>query len=83
MFNVMVKDGQGRQLQCGGLKTAVKQAKQLLGCKKSDLMFITVATQSGEGFDAYLFDGRQADAAYWIAAIKPTTEVLASGQVPQ
>lgn len=82
-FNVMVKNGQGVQLQCGSVKTAVKQATRLLGCKKSTLNFLSIATASGEGFDVYLFDNRQADEAYWLAALKPTTEVLASGLVPQ
>lgn len=82
-FSVMVKDGRGVKLQTGGMKNTVKQAVRILGCKKSDLHFITVATASGEGFDAYLFDGSKADTAYWLAAIKPTTEVLASGAVPQ
>lgn len=81
-FNVMVKDGQGVQLQCGSIKSAVKQATRLLGCKKSTLHFISIATAEG-GWDAYLFDNRQADEAYWLAALKPTTEVLASGLVPQ
>ena len=81
MFTVLVKDGQGRHLQCGGIKSAVKQASGILGCKKGDLSFISTATPSGDGFDSYLFDGRRADVDYWLHAISPTTPVLASGKV--
>lgn len=82
-FNVMVKDGQGRNLQVGSIQAAVKKATALLGCKKATLNFISLATVSGEGFDVYLFAGPTSDAAYWLAALNPTTEVLASGLVPQ
>jgi len=82
-FNVLVKDGQGCEVRATGLKNATKQARSVLRCKKSDLRFITIGTESGEGFSAYLFDGTQADVEYWIAALKPTTPILASGPIPE
>jgi hypothetical protein len=81
-FNVMVKDEQGTRLQCGSLKSAISQAKRILGCKKDVMHYITIACEEG-GFDTYLFDSRMADKDYWLEAIRPTTKILSSGAVPQ
>ena len=81
-FNVLVRDGQGQPLRATGLKNATKQARAILRCKKADLNFLTVETESGQGFYAYFFDGRVGDLAYWMAALKPTTPIIASGVVP-
>ena len=82
IFMVLVQDGQGQLLQASGIKNATKQAMAVLGCKKADLHFVTIGTESGYGFDAYFFDNTKGDLAYWVAALKPANPVLSSGPVP-
>lgn len=81
-YKVLVKDGQGRELLVGNPRKAIAQAARIIGCAADDVHIINYTDE--ECRDVYLFNHRDADAQYWIDALKIGREpcyVGAPGQV--
>ena len=66
-FAVMVKDAQGQELQCGSAKKAISQAARLLDCPKERIQVINAWNLGGP---CYLFDSADADASFWLNALR-------------
>lgn len=67
-YKVCVKDGQGQVLNVGNPKKAIKQAAKIIGCNTDDIHIINYA--SVDCRDVYLFNVKDAEAQYWIDALK-------------
>lgn len=69
-YKVLVKDGQGQELRVGNPRKAIAQAARIIGCKAADIHIINYTDRDADCLDVYLFNCRDADAQYWIDALK-------------
>ncbi len=69
-YKVLVKDGHGQELHVGNPRKAVSQAAKVIGCKVADIHIINYTNRDAGCLDVYMFNVKDADAQYWMDALK-------------
>lgn len=75
----LVRDGQGHTEQLGNPRKAASRAAKHIGCKVADLQILNFFSETC--VDVYFFDATQADAAYWLAALKRQEQPTYVGKI--